>query len=490
MPPSKQLLLALAAAAALTACGGGGGADATAPVVTTPPTVTPTALKGVMVDGYVRGATVFCDANGNGNLDTGEASVTTSAAGAFEFTGGCSAAIVGFGGTNVDTGFAFSGTLKAPAGSSVITPLTTLLVGTGLTASQLNTLLALPAGTDLTKVDPANGQNADLFKKTLAVQQVLDSLARTTAAKSGSTDIQAAYGRIASDFAKSLATQPAGAQVINGSGDLSASVLSSVVGALPDIVALQLVPADLSAAVSSLVAEAQQFAQATPAEIIALAKSLQDPGRTTVNLTATTNYLALNADSVLFNGNRVAMAELASGVRMVGLETVGVGFTVVGSAASENISAVALDLTERGGDKRRLQLMLEGVVVTPDNAGRISVSVPATAKVHAYGATANGTEVNLTIADLTFSPIRVVDNGFTLNYTNMVTKVAASADVGGRTTAERFLGIKGSFDVKLVVSGINMRKIDGSAFPSGSVQLVNSTKRVNGAMLSGIVSID
>jgi hypothetical protein len=488
MPPSKKLLLALAAASALTACGGGG--SDSAPVVTTPPTVTPTALKGVMVDGYVRGATVFCDSNNNGALDTGEASVTTDSTGAFEFSAGCSAAIVGFGGTNVDTGFAFSGTLKAPAGSSVITPLTTLLVGTGLTAAQLNTLLALPAGTDLTKVDPANGQNADLFKKTLAVQQLLDSLARTTAEKSGSTDIKAAYARIASDFAKGLATQPASTEVISSSGDINAGVLNTVVGALPDIVALRLVQADLNAAVTSLVAEAQQFAKATPAEIVALSKALQDPTRVTVNLTATTNYLALTSDSILLNGTRVTMAELTDGVRMSGLDTVGVGFTVVGGAASENVSAVALDLTERGGDKRRLQLILDGAVVTPDSQGRVSVTVPAGAKVYAYGATANGTEVNMTISDLTFSPIRVVDNGFTLNYTNMVNRVVASADVAGRTTAERFLGIKGSFDVKLVVSGINMRKFDGSAFPTGSVQLVNTTRRVNGAVLSGLVSID
>jgi hypothetical protein len=489
MPSPNKLLLALAVASALTACGGGG-SDASAPVVITPPTVTPTALKGVMVDGYVRGATVFCDTNNNGTLDTGETSVTTDSTGAFEFTGGCSAAIVGFGGTNVDTGFAFSGTLKAPAGSSVITPLTTLLVGTGLTASQLNALLSLPTGTDVTKVDPANGQNDELFKKTLAVQQLLDSLARTTAAKAGNSDVKTVYTRIASDFAKALATQSASAQVIKSSGDLDATVLTTVVGALPDVVALKLVSTDLGAAVGSLIEEAQQFAKATPAQIVAISKSLQDPARATVNLTATTNYLALSNDSIQFNGNRYTTAELTQGVQLTGLDTVGFNFTVVGGAASENVSSVALELTERGGSNRRLQLMIDGVTIVPDVRGQVSVTVPEGAKVYAYGATANGTEVNLTISDLTFSPIRVVDNGFTLNYTNMVNKVVASTDVAGRTTAERFLGIKGSFDVKLVVSGINVRKVDGSAFPTGFVQLVNSTKRVNGALLSGQVSIN
>ena len=83
-------------------------------------------LTGHVIEGYIAGATVFADANGNGVLDLGEAHTTTNADGSFTLTGG-TGPIVMFGGTDVSTGLAFKGTLKAPMGSTVVTPLTTLV---------------------------------------------------------------------------------------------------------------------------------------------------------------------------------------------------------------------------------------------------------------------------------------------------------------------------------------------------------------------------
>ncbi|MDZ4125245.1 MAG: hypothetical protein U1E02_13870, partial [Hydrogenophaga sp.] len=62
---------ALATALLVSACGGG---DASAP-----PTVI--GSSGLAVDDYIRGATVVCDANGNGASDTGEATATTDSTG-------------------------------------------------------------------------------------------------------------------------------------------------------------------------------------------------------------------------------------------------------------------------------------------------------------------------------------------------------------------------------------------------------------------------
>ena len=83
---------------------------------------------GQVVDGYISGATVFADHNGNGILDAGEKSTTTQADGSFTLVGAAAGdPLVMIGGTDISTGSAFTGTLKAVGGSSVITPLTTLV---------------------------------------------------------------------------------------------------------------------------------------------------------------------------------------------------------------------------------------------------------------------------------------------------------------------------------------------------------------------------
>ncbi|MFS8138792.1 MAG: hypothetical protein ACMG50_11765, partial [Thermomonas sp.] len=83
-------------------------------------------IKSAVVDGYVSGATVFVDGNGNGKLDAGEFSTMTDASGNFVLPAGITGGgIVASGGTDLLTGKAFKGTLTAAAGSTVINPITT-----------------------------------------------------------------------------------------------------------------------------------------------------------------------------------------------------------------------------------------------------------------------------------------------------------------------------------------------------------------------------
>jgi hypothetical protein len=125
----------------------------------------PVNSPSLVIDGYLSGATVFADTNGNRKLDAGEASSTTDANGNFALTGG-TGPLIAFGGTDVSTGLAFKGQLEAPSGSTVIDPLTTLISGlqaAGLTlASAEQKVLAafgLPSATDLTTLDPIAGAN-------------------------------------------------------------------------------------------------------------------------------------------------------------------------------------------------------------------------------------------------------------------------------------------------------------------------------------------
>jgi hypothetical protein len=115
---------------------------------------------GNLQDGYIDGATVFADANGNGVLDPGEASAITDSAGAFALAGG-SGELVATGGTDITTGLSLPGALTAPAGSAVIDPLTTLLDAyikqTGDSVAAANAAITAAFGlgaTDLTTLDP------------------------------------------------------------------------------------------------------------------------------------------------------------------------------------------------------------------------------------------------------------------------------------------------------------------------------------------------
>ncbi len=85
-------------------------------------------LTGAAIDGYISGATVFADTNENGIFDEelGEVSTVTDENGNFTLVGG-SGPLVMTGGTDIWTGLAFDGVMRAPDGSTVITPLTTLV---------------------------------------------------------------------------------------------------------------------------------------------------------------------------------------------------------------------------------------------------------------------------------------------------------------------------------------------------------------------------
>jgi probable HAF family extracellular repeat protein len=107
-----------------TATPGAGGSTATSAPQTIALTVKPP--TGVAEDGYIAGALVFADTNQNGVLNPGEISTTTDNFGRFTLAGG-SGPLVLTGGTDTATGLAFAGTMRAPAGYSVISPLTTLI---------------------------------------------------------------------------------------------------------------------------------------------------------------------------------------------------------------------------------------------------------------------------------------------------------------------------------------------------------------------------
>ncbi len=110
-------------------------------------------------DGYITGATVFADTNGNGVLDSGEVSTTTDAGGGFTMPDGASGPLVLSGGTDIGTGLAFSGKFLAPAGYTEINALTTiveLLAKDGVSNPEQTVVadLGIDPATNLANTDP------------------------------------------------------------------------------------------------------------------------------------------------------------------------------------------------------------------------------------------------------------------------------------------------------------------------------------------------
>ncbi len=127
-------------------------------------------LNGTVQDGYISGATVFVDKNGDGILNPGETSVVTDAQGNFTLPAGAFGKIIVSGGTDIGTNLPFTGSFTAPAGSAVVNPLTTLVqaveekigsfVGFEFIQNLVARSLGLPFGTSMTHIDPINYINS------------------------------------------------------------------------------------------------------------------------------------------------------------------------------------------------------------------------------------------------------------------------------------------------------------------------------------------
>jgi pimeloyl-ACP methyl ester carboxylesterase len=130
--------LSTIAVAMLTACGGGGGGGSGGGSATTG------SLSGTVIDGYIEGAKVCLDVNLNGACDTGEPTATTDSGGKYKLdtgsinTNGLTviAEIPDTAKDSDDNGLTLFAagksayTMAAPATeSSVVTPITTLIVG-------------------------------------------------------------------------------------------------------------------------------------------------------------------------------------------------------------------------------------------------------------------------------------------------------------------------------------------------------------------------
>ena len=116
-------------------------------------------LGGRLVNGYISGARVYQDQDGDGVYDAGEPSATTAADGSFELTivsGGGSLIAEPLAGTvDMSTGATVTSQFSAPSGATVISPVSTL-VDAGLSENQVKTALGIDSSIDLLNFDPVS----------------------------------------------------------------------------------------------------------------------------------------------------------------------------------------------------------------------------------------------------------------------------------------------------------------------------------------------
>lgn len=210
---------------------------------TTSSSPTTVSLSGRAIDGYISGATVFLDADNDGALDSGEIWTTTDSQGNYTLAStNTSAPIVLFGGTDISTNQALVGTLKAPAGSTVVTPLTTMMqsmMASGLSEasaqSQIATMLGISSLPDLNDFDPvaqsssgnssAVTQAAQVMKAAIQVQNMVTTMSALMVGAGGVTSA-AATAAIFQALA-SQATSASGAVDFSNSSNVS-SLIDSV----------------------------------------------------------------------------------------------------------------------------------------------------------------------------------------------------------------------------------------------------------------------
>jgi hypothetical protein len=151
--------------------------------------------SGLVQDGYLENALVWVDTNnngqrnwvdGNGNTkwDAGEGESWTLTDSTGQFAGLMGDGIIRItanpdGGTiDISTGKAFTGSYSAPSGSTVVNPLTTLVVAAGGNSALVKAALGLDAGLDLTTYDPlAESSQSGLDGDALAMAIKVESAA-------------------------------------------------------------------------------------------------------------------------------------------------------------------------------------------------------------------------------------------------------------------------------------------------------------------------
>lgn len=524
-----RLIPAVAAACLLVSCGGGGG---TAPGEY--PNPDNTSSTGVAVDGYLSGATVLCDSNGNGVADSGEQAVGTSRAGSFVFEPECTSGLVAYGGTSVDTGLAFVGAIRSPGGATVISPLTTLLAA-GLTPAQVLSAFGLPADTDLLNQDPARTTDGaldspDLMRSTLVAQQLLQKMAETFAALAGETDaaaVRALYSAGAAAFAEILVS---GDLLVNGD-QVDREVLAALIANAADraqaiyaftspvnsqtlgivmagalAVQAQTLLTASEADLATVTTEAQTNAEIATFVIANVALLDIEPGPAAEALAnqllaQADPYLALASDEIrLVNGSSETAYTYEEFQSTAGIslawplpEPMMMEFSIYDPAnytptTGQTLTA-AVSITETApGGRGAVFAYIDNVAIRRTTTG-LQIIVPTNASAIVYGVSSDGTQK--AVVDFRDSVVGVSNTLLTTSGSTNSLAIGNVVNYAINQLSNDFTdmyALRGKYKMSVTVSGLPLRHSDGSLLPAVSVTVPTELNETGGIANSKTVA--
>ncbi len=331
-------------------------------------------LAGKVGDGYLSGATVFIDTNGDGLLSPGEPSTTTDASGNFTLNNAVYGNLVVTGGTDIGTKLPFTGTLNAPSGASVVNPLTTLQAG----------LVAQGYSTAVAQAKLATALNIDTSQVNLSTYDPFASALNTAATTS--------------NLATAVSTQA----TIEKLQNLITTGASALVGA--------------AGGTSNL-----SQAQATAAVLQSIVNAIDSSSTGTVNLNDQTFIQNVLTGSVATANNASLTAAAAK------VDSIAPNFSTIVSDSASNIDT----LVSKGGDAiTTLTQIAQVSAFTQGTAATTIESVANTGSLSSVVNTLTGTAADQSITKTTVGAIDP-SNADAVAAAGSVNAAAAAASGGG-----------------------------------------------------------
>ncbi len=520
-PLSLSLLLAFG----LAACGGGGGIGTSGTGAT---------AQGVLVDDVVIGATVFCDVNGNGQLDAGEPSATTDDNGQYGIASCASGTLTSVAGTGYDrtTLRAPKGSFKARHGGSVVSPFTTLQLASGLDDAAFRAVLAKfgLSGVDASSFVPNDDSRGP---KAAAVAKILNDIADAVESLGG--DPGAAFTAAVAALVAHVQAAPANTNFVTDAAARNAAIRAAAVAGLATLPGGTLTPTALDRAANLLADGLERITGLIAAKTryddirddfnngvvtaIVSGTNLDDDtaygdARTSCrddDHMSQARYIAATNDSftlvgpTLPDGSRsVTLAQFATGIDLSGqqlgdLIALRLPLTADAQSLPRNGRKVAVGLSVSdvaAPDGRRLEFVLDGLRLVRDaGTGQVELRVAAGAELYFYGRSGSGIEFGTGrngFEDFDTTLLSNPAGGASLDLVKLATGMRNKFPTHN-TLIDQMLAGTGTFEVKLVVSEVDLRHANGSPFARGNVAVHipgrdGVAQRVQGTAVTGRVT--
>jgi hypothetical protein len=189
------------------------------------------------------------------------------------------------------------------------------------------------------------------------------------------------------------------------------------------------------------------------------------PTVTAPTLPTLTNVLVLSAPKA----NNVAVDSTTNSVTVTGpLTSAAMNVSVSGTPVLPSTSSAGFDVTEVGGS-RALKLVIDQVVVT-NNGGVITVTVPATAKLSAYGKNSAGYPYGAVLSNVASNVFASSSGVVSVNWSSALSALSGQPGFANLNLA------KGTFNVTVVLSGVPLAKLSSA---SGAVPVSAATATVS-----------